>query len=113
VLDSKRLAAGRSLTEHIADFEAELLAKGNTSAYVDLKKLRVQRICSKCKFGLWSDINAGDVQRCLTALRNGKENISAQTYNFYLQAFKQFCKWMVRDSRAAESPVEYLTGMNA
>ncbi len=36
----------------------------------------------------------------------------AQIFNFYLAAFKQFCRWMVRDGRASESPVAHLTGLN-
>jgi len=36
----------------------------------------------------------------------------AQTFNFYLAAFKQFCRWMVKDGRASESPVAYLDGLN-
>ena len=38
--------------------------------------------------------------------------ISAQTYNFYLKAVKQFCKWMVQDGRASESAVEHLQTIN-
>jgi integrase len=45
-------------------------------------------------------------------MRNGGKGISAQTFNFYLQAIKQFCKWMVDDRRAGESPVKHLRGLN-
>ena len=38
--------------------------------------------------------------------------ISAQTFNFYLQAIKQFCKWMTVNRRANRSPVEFLHGLN-
>ena len=38
--------------------------------------------------------------------------ISAQTFNFYLQAVRQFARWMVRDGRASESPVAHLQGLN-
>ncbi|MHC4680835.1 MAG: tyrosine-type recombinase/integrase, partial [Planctomycetota bacterium] len=40
------------------------------------------------------------------------ERMSAQTFNFYLQAMKQFCKWMAQDRRASESPLEHLKGLN-
>ena len=36
----------------------------------------------------------------------------AQTSNFYLQAAKQFCRWMVRDGRATISPIAHLQGLN-
>jgi integrase len=41
-----------------------------------------------------------------------KRGISAQTFNFYIQAIKQFCRWMVKDRRTTESPVVHLDGLN-
>jgi integrase len=39
--------------------------------------------------------------------------IGVQTSNFYLQAAKQFCRWMVRPARrATESPLAHLSGLN-
>jgi site-specific recombinase XerD len=32
--------------------------------------------------------------------------------NFYLQAVKQFCRWLVADNRTAENPLAYLSGQN-
>jgi site-specific recombinase XerC len=31
---------------------------------------------------------------------------SVQTMNFYLQAIKQFCRWMVKDRRMGDNPLE-------
>jgi integrase len=41
-----------------------------------------------------------------------RRGISAQTFNFYIQAAKQFCRWMVKDRRAVESPLAHLSGLN-
>jgi integrase len=41
-----------------------------------------------------------------------RRGIGAQTFNFYLQAAKQFCRWMVHDRRASESPLAHLQGVN-
>jgi integrase len=38
--------------------------------------------------------------------------VSAQTSNFYLAAMKQFCRWMVCDNRATESPIQHMKGRN-
>ena len=65
-----------------------------------------------CTFKLWSDIQPSKVQQYLNDLRQGKNGISAQTFNFYLNAVKQFCKWMVQDQRASESPLNHLKGLN-
>ena len=112
LLDLRSVAHSKPLTEHLKDFHASLLHKGTTSDHADLVRARVKNILDGCKFKFYSDISASRVQRHLADKRNGAENISAQTSNFYLQSFKQFCRWMVRDRRATESPVEHLRGVN-
>lgn len=52
------------------------------------------------------------MQNYLTKIRTGKEQIGAQTFNFYLTACKSFCRWMVRDGRTTESRIEFLHGLN-
>ncbi len=41
-----------------------------------------------------------------------KRGIGAQTFNFYLQSLKQFCRWMHKFRRAHENPVSHLDGLN-
>ena len=133
MLDARQVAAGKPLAEHIEDFKSSLSAKGNTEKHVHIITSRVNRVIKKCKFTIWDDISASRVQQKISSLRNyvevvemkevdGKkvktkkkkdlDEISAQTYNHYLQAIKQFCKWMVQDRRAIESPLEHLQGIN-
>jgi integrase len=46
-------------------------------------------------------------------LREGLlRGISMQTSNFYLQAIKQFCRWMVRDRRMGDNPLALLEAGN-
>ena len=115
ILDSRAEHHGRPLSVHLADFHAAQLDKGNTQAHADLVKARAERVCDGCLFRFYSDVNASKVQRYLAGKRSGSKDeagISHQTSNFYLQAIKQFCRWMVKDGRASESPVEHLTGLN-
>src|SRR5262249_22204824 len=35
-----------------------------------------------------------------------------QTVNFYLQAVKQFCNWLVQDRRSCDNPLAHLSGGN-
>src|SRR5262245_30239419 len=49
------------------------------------------------------------VEQLLTRAARG---MSVQTANFYLAAFKAFCRWLVADRRMAESPVARLRGGN-
>jgi len=133
LLDSKRAAAGKSLTKHLEDFEKSLLGKGNTPEYVAIVLSRVSRVFDECKFTFWNDIQASKIQHTISQLHkhirtvetkvvSGQKvktpklkdagQISAQTYNFYIKAVKQFCKWMVQDGRASESPVDHLQTIN-
>jgi integrase len=112
LVSEHRAAAGKSLQQHLQDFRQSLQDKGNTDQHCKLVVSRIERVITGCKFINWSDISASRVQRCIADLRNNGEGIGSQTSNFYLQAIKQFCRWMVQDRRASESPVEYLKGLN-
>ena len=114
IIDATRVAAGKSLASHLEDWSAFLKAKGNTADYVALVTSRARIVFDACGFKFWGDINAEQVQEQLAAMRDRKEGaISAQTSNFYLQAAKQFCKWMVRPARrATDSPLAHLSGLN-
>jgi integrase len=103
------------LTEHLADFQASLSAKGNTPSYVKMTAYRIKQTFDGCKFVYWSNISASKAQRYLAELQKDSKDskgISRQSVNYYLQAVKQFCSWAVYDRRASESPVKHLKGLN-
>jgi len=112
VVDRYKSHRTRPLKEHLEEFRQSLLAKGNTAKHAELTFSRAQAVMEGCKFATWSEISASKVQQHLSGLRQGSEGLSAQTSNFYLQAAKQFCRWMVQDRRAPESPLSHLKGMN-
>ena len=126
LLDAGRVAAMRTLADHLdgpADapgFRQHLAARGNTAGYVEKTCARVRKIFDGCGFKFWSDIDASKVAAYLHGQRadttnkkgNAKRGLSAQTFNYYLGAFKSFCRWMVRDRRATESPIAHLDGLN-
>ena len=102
----------RPLTEHLEDSRNSLLAKGHTTKHAELTYSRARTVITGCRFATWNDISASRVQQFTAGLRNNGEGISAQPSNFYLAATKQFCRWMVQDQRAAESPLLHLKGLN-
>lgn len=120
LLDGKRVAAGKALVEHIADWKAALLAKANTDRHCELVTGRARAAFAACGFKLWGEISASKLQAHLADLRADskaadgtiRRGISNQTFNFYLAAAKQFARWMIRDGRASESPVAHLQGLN-
>lgn len=103
----------KPLKQHLEDFHQSLLAKGNTVGHAKQTSSRAGQIISQCRFAMWTDISASKVQCCLADLRNKENGLAGGTSNAYLQAIKQFCRWMVQDGRAAESPLAHLSRINA
>ena len=115
LLSPERVAVSKPLADHLTDFAAALRAKGNSDFHVEVVTGRARRVFNGCGFRYFSDLDAGKVLAFLSGLRadkGEKRGISAQTFNFYVGAVKQFCRWMVKDRRAAESPVAHLDGVN-
>lgn len=164
----------RPLAEHLADFEASLLAKGDSTKQTQQVSSRARKVLAGCDFVFMNDLSASRVMDWLARLReegrplppleSGKESFtkaemaaacglappaatslvrrhklpatgqgrarrfpratvkalrerlgrgrSVQTSNFYLQALKQFCRWLVKDRRIAENPLAHLEGGN-
>jgi integrase len=119
----------RALSEHVDDFRASLIAKGNTEKHANQQKRRVKTTFDACGFDLWDDISASKIQNSISKMQktarivekkkvNGKivhtkktkdlGLLSAKTQGYYLKAVKQFCRWMNQDLRASENPVEHL-----
>jgi len=111
LLDMSRAAAGKPLSEHLEDFKAHLEAKGNTADHVKKTVSRIKRNMKEAGFSNWSDLTANKVQRYLHKRREA--GLGAQTFNYYLQAIKQFCIWMVHERRASENPLSHLKAINA
>ncbi len=115
LLSADRTLTVQSLSVHLQAWATALHAKGNSPYQVEVVTGRAKRIIDGCKFRFYSDINACKVQTHLHELREGtkqKKGISAQTFNFYLEAIKQLCRWMIKDRRAIENPVAHLDGLN-
>jgi len=108
--------AGKRLADHLTDWRDSILAKGTSEKHAELLHSRAKRILDSCGFSVWSDIDLHKVEMTLKDLRTakGKEDpgLSLQTCNFYVQALKQFGRWIVRNGRAMSSPFEHLHKQN-
>lgn len=112
VVDKYKKHRKTPLAEHLNDWKNSLHAKGNTEAYVRLTVSRATKVIQGCKSIFFCDITASMTQSYLAELRKSEKGLSAQSFNFYLQAIKQFCKWMVQNQRISESPLKHLKGLN-
>jgi integrase len=104
IIDKYKEHRKKPLIEHLVDFRRSL---GDTTKHAEYTEQTLRRIFGICKFITWSDISGSTFLSCLIGLKKNN-SISERTYNFYLKAGRQFCKWMVQDRRAGESPLEYL-----
>ena len=95
LLDKSRAAACRPLLEHLDDFAQALRDGDRTDKHVKLTKNRVKALLEGCGLRFWSEIDAGKVEGYLAARRNGEENLSKRSCNYYLLALRSFCRWMV------------------
>ena len=95
---------------HVGDWLDGLIAKGNTGKHAEQVTSRARRLIDECGFRYWPDVTASRVQTYIGELRDG--GTSAQTCNFYLQAVKQFARWLVADRRIGESPLVHLKSEN-
>ena len=101
----------RAISEHADDFEAHLDHKGNVHQHVFQVVTKVRKIIHDCKWSFLGDISASRLQKFLADLRT-TDGLSAQTSNHYLRAFKQFCRWLVRDRRMRDDPLVHLSMLN-
>lgn len=120
VKKTERLASGvidrfdderkRPLAEHLRDFEKHLRAKRVSNEQVKLVIYRAKKIIEKCKAKMAGDLTASRVQSFLADLRD--EGTSIQTSNHYLRAIKQLTRWMVKDRRAHDDPLQFVSMLN-
>ena len=76
LLNAEQAAAGRTLVEHLSDYEKALRARKNSPRYVQQVIAKVKKICNGCAFKYWSDIDAAKVYQYLDSLRDNGNGIS-------------------------------------
>ena len=110
LVDSQSSVTGKTLSDHLKDFEQNLKDRNRTSAYCKLVTTRIQSILDDCGFRQLSDIAAVRVEGFLAKLKsNGR---SQQTMNDYLTATKTFLNWMVSNRRLSANPLGHMSGGN-
>lgn len=100
----------RPLTDHLREFESYLRNRGVTPKQVQETLRTLQRLIEHRKWRLIGDITASSALEFLGQLR--QEGRSAQTYNHYLKAAKQFTRWLVRERRTLFDPLAHVARLN-
>jgi integrase len=110
LLDSLHVANAKPLAEHLDDFESNLRDKGITESQCKLVSNRARRVFKECGFVFIEDVSASRVQRFLADRKAA--GAAQQTVNFYLNAAKQVCRWLVTNRRASENRLDGMVGGN-
>ncbi|MCX5653549.1 MAG: tyrosine-type recombinase/integrase [Planctomycetota bacterium] len=110
IVDNQRMSKhlGATLAEHLADFRAALEAKGDNAGYARRESITLNSIFSACGFKTWTDLDANRLYTYLAGLR-GPTGISQRTFNAHLKATQHFARWMIKERRATDYPLEHLS----
>jgi len=119
LLDAGRAAGARALVDQVEEFRAALVAKGATAAHAQLTANRAKAVVEGCGFKGYADVSPAKVLSYLAGIRSEhfaggrkRKGVGLQSSNWYLQAVKGFCKWMIRERRATDNPIAHLEGFN-
>ena len=108
-----RDAAAKPVADHLADYLADLEARGRTGQYVYDVRLRLTRLADACGWATLADVTA----EAFVAWRSSRPRdtrpskrgrgpvLSAKTLNDYLALGSAFLTWMQRHGRLAANPL--------
>ena len=93
----------RILNGHLEDWKRSLEASGRPAKYIGQRFNRIDKAFSACGFLRTQDLTAERLENYLHGLRTTGD-LSIQTTNDWLQAIRQFCRWMVANGRMERDP---------
>ena len=106
----------RPIAEHVRDFRKYKENRDISTKQVSEVLRQLERIVKVCKWRTLAELTARSLLDFLGELRNPKAEeevgVSAQTYNHYLRAAKQFTRWLVKDRRLPTDPLAHLSNIN-
>lgn len=102
-----------SIEQHLLAFEKSISRGDNTADYAQMTVNRVRRIVDEAGIEKAADIDYESVEQVLTEwIESGV--FGRKTYNHYLQAMDQFCKWLCHGQRKilTSNPIEGMRRLN-
>ena len=99
------------LKRHLDDWHADQTAKGNSRWHTHMLKQRATEVMNVAGFKLWRDITATGTRQALETIVSSRK-LSTRSYNGYMSAAKQFCRWLVTNRRAPDNPLGHLSRKN-
>ncbi len=110
LISTERTAALAPIKEHVDRWLETVAFEGASDRHVAQTKKRVDRLLKEASASRWSSITTTAITRALGRLKSegaGREPkpLSARTQGYYVQALRQFCRWMVREGFASSDPL--------
>jgi integrase len=96
----------KTLLAAVDDYEAYRRDR-NKGARLRYTAARVRRVVTDCGFRTAEQMTPDVVLRCVAQWK-GPEGVSTATANQYLAECQAFCRWLVRNKRAADNPLTAL-----
>ena len=100
-----------SIESQLLDFEQSLVRQKDTPDHIKRTMGRIRRITEGCAFKILRDIVADQVE-CFLGDLCVEQDLGHRTYNHYVQAFEQFCSWLVKKNRLTSNPATGLVRQN-
>ena len=102
----------KTLLQHLADFikhkKNKSIKGGIKVKQVGLLNNRITRMLNECNLKTLDDISYSKIDTWLADKYEGKK-LAAKSCNDYLDAFKQFCKWLDMNNIIVDNPISRLT----
>lgn len=93
-------AASRLLTDHLDDFERDLIARGRSKDYIRKVVPRCYRLLQECRWQRIGEVSADSFIMWRSSAGHGP-----RTANHYLDALRCFLEWMVGCGRSQSNPL--------
>ncbi len=104
-------ASKRSIQDHLDDFKKSLVAKDNTTRYVEQTINRIEFYFETMNIRTIGGIIPESVESFVATLRS-EYKYSLQTCNHYVRVLKTFCGWMLKNNRIARHPILTVSRFN-
>src|SRR5262249_27750676 len=112
LLDSRRVAVGKPLVNHLQEWKQALANRNNSPKHVRISYKRVRTLLDGCKCRALADVQSSRLESWLAQERR-PDRLSITTSNYYLRDAKSFFRWLVDDGRAADNPLRAIKPLNA
>src|SRR4029453_671149 len=109
--DDRYAAEGRRpLKEHLAEFKASLVARGNTAQHCKETQSMATKVVEHCGAKHPKDLTASSVEQAIRSIKD--KGASLRTCNAYLRAIKSFSRRLARDNRMRDDALVTLQAFN-